>query len=91
MKNEFIYERRQLADRMGSVMIIVSGAAALAAVWAFLQAGLLSGAAFLILAAIAFALSQVLSLISDIFATLRGLIGNDPVSGKPMPPGDTAG
>ena len=73
MKREFIYERRQSAERMEAVMLVVSGVTLIAAFFALLSYGWLPGLGLLILGSVAFALSRLFDLISDLFAAIRGL------------------
>jgi hypothetical protein len=69
MKQEFMYERRQTADRMEAIMVGVSVVAVLAAIFAFFRGGWLPGVSFLILASIAFGLSRIFDLLGDLFAS----------------------
>ena len=68
-------------------MFIASGGGVLAAIFSFLRGGWLPGIAFLILATIAFAMSQVLSLLSDLLANKDGLEDQSAAREKPAAPG----
>jgi hypothetical protein len=70
MNTEEKYERRQSAGRMEAVMVLVSAIGMVATVFAFLGHGLFGGIAFLLLSAIAFAMSRVFALIDDLLATV---------------------
>lgn len=83
MKREFIYEQRQKAGQMEAIMFITSGVALLAAIFAFFSYGLLPALSFLVLAAVAFAMSRVFDLLDELFA----VVGKPVESGKP-PPGE---
>lgn len=76
MKREFIYERRQTAGRMEAVMLGVTAAALVGALFAFLNYGWLPSLGLLILGSVAFGLSQIFDLLGDLFAWLNELDGS---------------
>jgi hypothetical protein len=57
---------------MEAVMVVVSGIAIFAAVFALLSHGWLPSLALLILSAMAFALSRMFDLVGDLFASIHG-------------------
>ena len=70
MKRELLYERRQMALRMEARLVVVAGISVVAAIFA-LRAGWLPSVGFLILGALAFALSRVFNLLADLFASIH--------------------
>jgi hypothetical protein len=80
MNSEERYERRDAAGRMNASMVIVASVAVFAAILAFLRYGWLPSLGFLILGAIAFALSQVFDLLGDLVGS------SDQPEKRAMPP-----
>ena len=73
MKRESIYERRQTADRMEAMMLVVAAVAVAGSLFALLRYGWLPALELLILGSVAFAVSRLFDLIGDLFASIRSL------------------
>ena len=70
MKSEYVYERRQLADRMEVIMVIASAIGTIAAIFVFFSHGWLPSLALFLLSVIAFALSRVFDLLADVLTSV---------------------
>ncbi len=70
MKREVRYEQRQSAGRMEAALLGVTAVAGLGGIFAFLNYGWLAGLVVWISGALAFALSRLFELISELFAAL---------------------
>lgn len=68
MKPKQVYERRQAAEQMEALLVILSAIGAIAAVFAFLCYGWWPGLALFLLSGIAFALSRVFELLAELLA-----------------------
>lgn len=73
MKRELLYEHHQKANGMEAKMVIVAGMAVMAAIFALASRSWMPSVGFLILGALAFALSRVFDLLGDLFAAIHSL------------------
>ena len=71
MKPESIYERRQAADRMETVMLMVAAVAVVGSIFALARYGWLPCLELLILGSLAFGLSRLFDLIGGIYASIQ--------------------
>lgn len=73
MKRELICERRQMADRMEAVMVVVTGVALIGSILAFLSYGWLPSLGLLIPGSVAIAVSRLFDLIGDLYASIHSM------------------
>lgn len=71
MKREYIHEQRQSADRMEAFMVAVSFVGGVAAILALMSYGLALGLCAVLLSLIAYSISRLFHLFSELFGCVR--------------------
>lgn len=77
MNREQSYQRQESAGRMEAVLLLVSGIGFIGAIFAFASGGWFPCLTLLILSSLAFGLSRLLDLVSDLLKASEKPIGSD--------------